>query len=110
MPSNSIASKSGRRTKVAVGATLARSDGTIIVRSLPIQPPEPPQCVKFKCLWKFFLDTLFCSLESTYHGIRCEYAQKNKDKKIPEKYKTGNPRPKNIKQAIIAIIKLKLRR
>ena len=85
-------------------------EGNLIARSVSIQPPDPPSCTKFKCLWKFFWDTVFSSLLSHYHSRRVRYAEKNRHKKIPIKYRTGDDSPKNIRQAIIQIIILKLRR
>jgi len=81
--------------------------GQLIARSVSIQPPPPPQCVSPRCLFKFVLDTLFCALLSSYHARRMAYAEKNRHNKILERYRTGEPSPKNIWQAIHANIKLK---
>jgi len=81
--------------------------GQLIARSVSIQPPPPPQCVSPRCLLKFVLDTLFCALLSSYHARRVAYAEGNRHKKILERYRTGEPSPENIWQAIHAIIKLK---
>jgi len=85
-------------------------EGQLIARSIAIEAPDPPACTKFRCLWKFLLNTLLCGLVSSYHRGRVEYAIRNRDKKIPLKYRTGEDAPENIRQAIFAIIKLKLRR
>lgn len=84
--------------------------GRIIARSVQIQSPEPPNCTSPSCLWKFFLDTLYNSLLSRYHCRRVEYAERKRHKRIPMKYRTGSPAPENIRQAVLAIIILKLRR
>jgi hypothetical protein len=52
-------------------------------------------------------DSLFCALLSSYHRRRVYYAEKNRHKKILERYRTGEPSPKNLWQAIHANIKLK---
>lgn len=103
-----ISTRSGFRAKV--GAEHRDGKGNLVARSVSIDAPAPPNCTKFKCIWKFFLDTLFCSLISSYHSKRVRYAERNRHKKIPLKYRTGDDAPKNIRQAILAIIKLKLRR
>ena len=87
--------------------------GQLIAKPTSIQGPAAPQCVRFKCLWKFAMDSLFIGFLSSYHGRRLAYAEMNrpeKGKKILEKYRTGEPAPKTIWQAIYAIIELKFRR
>ncbi len=87
--------------------------GILIARVVSIQAPAPPQCTRFKCLWKFVMDSLFIGYLSSYHRRRVTYAQKNrpdKGKKILEKYRTGEPAPKTLWQAIKAILILKFRR
>ena len=108
MTNEAVISKGRQGTISALGADLRKADGQLIVRSVPILAPDPPKCIKFKCLLKFVKDVWFCALLSKYHHERAEFAQHgNKDKDIKEKYRSGNPSPKNIKQAIIAIIGLK---
>ena len=80
--------------------------GNLIARSVSIQAPSPPQCVKPKCIWRFFLDTVFCMLLSNYHYKRVKYAENNRHKKILEKYRTGEDSPENIRQAMLTIVKL----
>ena len=80
--------------------------GRLIVKTYSVQPPKPPQCVRPSCLFKFVMDTLFCALLSSYHTRRVHYATINRNKKILERYRTGEPSPKNIWQAIHANIKL----
>ena len=81
--------------------------GRLIAKTYSIQPPDPPQCLSIKCLYRFFLDTLFCALLSNYHRRRVAYAEKNRHKEILERYRTGEPSPQNIWQAIHANTKLK---
>lgn len=96
--------------RVKVEAEHRDVKGNLIARSVSIQAPTPPNCVRFSCLWKFFWDVVFCGLISKYHSLRVRYAEKNRRKTIPLKYRTGENSPQNIQQAIFAIIKLKLRR
>ena len=100
----------GERKRVRMACPVCGGLGRLIVRTTSIQAPKAPQCVKPKCLWKFFLAVIFCSLLSTYHAKRVEYATKNRHKNIPEKYRSGEPSPETIKEIIKEIIKLKLRR
>ena len=96
------------RRRVRMACPECGGMGKLIVRTYSVQAPKPPQCVKAKCLFKFFYDVLFCSVLSTYHNKRVQYATHNRHKEIKEKYRTGNPSPKNIRQAILAIMKLKI--
>jgi len=70
-------------------------------------PPKPPQCIKPGCIIKYLKETLFFSLLLNYHARRTEYAEANRGKEILERYRTGEPSPKNIWQAIHANLKLK---
>lgn len=83
--------------------------GQLIVKPTSIQAPDPPQCIRFKCLWKFVMNSLFVAYLSAYHRRRVAYAERNrpeKGKKILEKYRTGEPAPTTLWQAILANIKL----
>ena len=84
--------------------------GMLIARSVSIQPPSPPNCSTPSCLWQFFKDSLYSGLLSYYHQRRVVYAEKKREKRIPMKYRTGSPAPENIRQALLAIIILRLRR
>ena len=97
----------GERRRVRMSCPDCGGLGVLIVRTYSIQPPAPPQCLSFKCLWQFFRDTIFCALLSTYHQRRVAYATRSRDKPILERYRTGEPSPKSIWQAIHASIKLK---
>jgi len=83
--------------------------GQLIARPTSIQPPDPPQCISVKCLWKFVLDSLFVAYLSSYHRRRVAYAEANrpeKGKKILERYRTGEPSPTSLLGALVANIKL----
>jgi len=97
----------GERKRVRMVCPACGGLGVLIVKTYSIQPPAPPQCIRVRCLWQFSRDTLFCALLSNYHQRRVTYAQVNKNKKILERYRTGEPSPETIWQAIHAIIKLK---
>jgi hypothetical protein len=95
---------------VTVEAEHRDGQGNLIARTVSIQAPSPPACPKFSCLWKFPMKLIFYWLISTYHRKRVVYAEKKRHKKIPLKYRTGEDAPETIKQTILAIIKLSLRR
>jgi len=81
--------------------------GKLISRVVSVAPPAPPTCLSFGCLGKYIRDSLFCALLASYHSRRVTYAEKNKHKKILDRYRTGEPSPTTIWQAIHANIKLK---
>ena len=93
--------------KVIIGAEHRDGQGNLISRSAVAQPPTPPICPKFKCLWKFFWRVVYHGLLNEYHKARVEYAEKHRRKEIPMKYRTGEDAPQNIHQAILGIIKLR---
>ena len=81
--------------------------GKLISRSVDVQSPDPPNCLNIKCLYRYFRDCLFATLLASYHSRRVAYAETNRNKKILERYRTGEPSPKNIWQGIHANIKLR---
>ena len=81
--------------------------GKLIVRHFIIQPPDPPQCLSLRCVIKFMYDCLFSALLASYHRRRVDYAINNRHKEILERYRTGEPSPANLWQAIHANVKLK---
>jgi len=84
--------------------------GQLIVRTTPIRPPKPPACISPRCLCKFIMDSLYIAYLSSYHSRRVTYAQARRPEKgwkILERYRTGEPSPKNLWQAIHANLKLK---
>jgi len=96
----------GERKRVRMVCPKCGGMGRLIAKTFSVQPPSPPQCLSVRCLYKFFLDTLFCALLSTYHSRRVAYAEMNRHKQILERYRTGQPSPETIWQAIHANIKL----
>lgn len=84
--------------------------GQLISKTVSLHPPEMPDCPKFSCLWRFPLKLFFFFLLSAYHRKRVVYAEKHRRKIIPTKYRTGEYSPTNIRQAIIQILILSIRR
>jgi len=80
--------------------------GNLIVAFASIPEPAPLKCIKFRCIIKFTRDMLRYALISLYHERRQEYAETNRRKHILERYRTGQPSPTNIWQALYALTKL----
>ena len=102
--------KEGKFVPRAVCPQCGGMEGQLIARPYSIQVPDPPQCLSFKCLGRFMLDSLFIAFLSSYHRRRVAYAEANRPEKgkvILDRYRTGEPSPKNLWQAIHANIKLK---
>lgn len=97
----------GERERAHMMCPVCGAMGRLIAKTFSVQPPNPPQCLSVRCLYRFFMDTFFCALLSNYHSRRVAYAERNRNKEILERYRTGQPSPKNIWQAIHANIKLK---
>ena len=85
------------------------SKGELISRQVSISPPRLT-CLELGCLWRYMKQSLLCSLLICYHERRVSYAERHRHKKIPMKYRIGEPQPTSIRGAIIAVIKLRLRR
>ena len=84
--------------------------GQLICRPKSVQAPEPPSCISFRCLGRFILDSLFVAYLSSYHARRVTYAESNRPEKgkvILERYRTGEPSPQNLWQAVHANMKLR---
>ena len=88
-----------------------KGDGTLVYKSVsipePVLPdePEPPTETGFWVVWKYInqrakwkiecndlIDTF--NLIQEYHDLRAHYTGTNQRKKIPIKYRTGEPYPK----------------
>jgi len=80
--------------------------GELISRQTSIEAPEAPACLTPPCLWQYMRDALFYSLVCNYHARRVAYAEANRNEEILERYRTGEPSPQTIWQAIHANIKL----
>lgn len=88
------------------GADWRDKEGNLIVRQGDIPPPVIPTCIKLSCVWKYFIESLTYAAIGLYETRRVEYATRNRGKKILERYRTGEPRPKTLWEAIHANIKL----
>ena len=98
----------GERERVRMTCPECGGLGRLIVKTYSVQPPRPPTCLKPGCIWRFMLRVEYCDLLVAYHAERVKYATQHRHKHIPEKYRTGEPSPSNIKETIKAIIKLKI--
>ena len=99
----------GKMRNRAVCPECGGMTGQLIAKPISIQAPNPPACVSFRCLWKFVMDSLFVAYLSSYHRRRVAYAEANRPEKgkvILERYRTGEPAPKTLWQAIHANLKL----
>ena len=96
--------------KVTWGAVHNDKDGGLISRQISIEAPVVPTCLRTSCLWRYLKATIFYVLVVKYHEGRTAYAEANRHKEIPEKYRAGEPAPQTIWQAISANIGLILRR
>lgn len=102
--------REGKKAKRAVCSECGGMVGQLIAKPTSIQAPEPPKYISIKCLWKFIMDSLFIALLSSYHRRRVAYAEKNRPEKgkvILERYRTGEPSPKTLWQALHANLKIK---
>lgn len=93
--------------KLTWGVTHRSGDGDLISRQASIVPPEVPKCLRASCLWKYLKDSLLFTLVASYHARRVAYAESHRHKSILERYRTGEPSPKTIWQAIYANLKLR---
>lgn len=80
--------------------------GNLVLRQVSITVPKPPTCIRPACLWKYVLESITYALICSYHARRTAYAEANRHKNILERYRTGEPSPQNMWQAIHASIKL----
>jgi len=97
----------GERRRVRMTCPKCGGMGRLIVKTYSVQAPEPPKCFKAKCLWKFFFRVLYTTWLANYHTERVKYAQKNRDKDLPSKYRTGEDSPQTTWGCMKAVAKLK---
>ncbi len=81
-------------------------DGRLIVKQAVLEP-RPIECYKISCLLAYPLSAMQYMLACYYHKCRAEYAEKHRHNVIPEHYRTGEPSPETVWQAIKEIIKLR---
>ena len=82
-------------------------EGELISQSASPVPPAAPECLTPSCMWRYWKDATFYVLLCSYNRRRVMYAEANRDKPILERYRTGEPQPETLWQAIHANIKLK---
>jgi hypothetical protein len=83
-------------------------NGNLIVRMVSLTPPKPPACINPVCLARYVWDGLTYAAIALYDSRRCHYAANSRlNKKILERYRTGDPMPRTLWQAVHGIIKIK---
>jgi len=82
-------------------------DGELITQSVSPTPPAAPQCLTPSCMWRYWKDATFYVLLCSYNRRRVMYCEANRGKEILERYRTGEPQPKTLWEAVHANIKLK---
>ncbi len=104
--------------EITWGATHRSKDGELISRQASIKEPDAPKCLRPNCLIKYFWDSLLFVLVANYHARRVAYAEASVTftmidgvrtrsiNPILERYRTGEPSPQTIWQAIHANIKI----
>lgn len=96
----------GGGLKVSWGAEHKDGNGDLISRQMSMETPRSPTCLKPGCLWRYLKRVVFYVLISNYNVKRVVYAEANRHKRILERYRTGEPAPQTIWQALYANIKL----
>lgn len=99
-------SKVGGGLQILWGAEHRDGDGNLISRQTSFEPPVAPTCLRPGCLIKYIKDAMLYTLLANYHAKRVAYAEANRHNNILERYRTGEPSPQTIWQAIHANIKL----
>lgn len=92
--------------RIEWGATHRSGDGTVISRQVSVAEPAPLDCTKFSCIVNWVLDMFLYSLIVLYHERRVAYAEKNRNKEILERYRSGEPSPKTWLEVFVALTKL----
>jgi len=99
-------SKTSGGIQVSWGATHRDKDGNLISRQVSIEPPSVPTCLTPSCLWRYLKDAWLYALVCNYHARRTAYAEASRHREILERYRTGEPSPETLWQAIHANLKL----
>ena len=73
-----------------------KRNGRLISRQGTVPSPESLNCVKARFIRKFIRDSLYFLLLINYHKQRVSYCEKNPEKDMPEKYRTGEGFSKSI--------------
>ena len=67
----------------------------LISRQGRLDPPAPLNCMEFKMVVQYFKDSMHYMARSLYQTCRVHYAESHSNKKINEKYRTGDNAPKH---------------
>lgn len=102
-------SKTAGGVGIEWGATHRDGGGRLISRQASVEPPILT-CLRLSCLLRYLKAALFYTLVSKYHARRVGYAEANRHRLIPDRYRTGEPSPETMWQVILAIMILLLRR
>ncbi len=94
-------------SSISWGAEHCRG-GRLISRQVNVIAPKPLSCISLSCFYKFFKESIFYSLLLEYHKKRIDYAEKNPNKLILKKYRTGEQSPKSIKSALFSLFILSI--
>jgi len=91
---------------VTWGAEHRDGKGNLITRQVSIDPPATPTCIKPSCLLRYLFNALVYVLICSYHARRTAYAEANRNRKILERYRTGEPSPRTAWEAFHALTKI----
>lgn len=96
----------GGQKVVHWGAEHRTKDGRLISRQAIVQAPEFGPCLVLTCMWKYFKAQLIYVLTLKYHEYRVDYAEKSRNKEIPEHYRTGEKVPETFWKLVWAILRV----
>jgi len=93
--------------------TLLYREASVMMPKLPEAPAEPT-CFTVPCINQYqrlfdkwtegcrkIMD--FVEILQEYHSLRCKYCMEHRDEEIDEKYRTGEPSPRNVQETRKAI-------
>jgi hypothetical protein len=96
--------------RIRWGISHRDADGRLIVRHVMVSAPPAVSGGNLSARWRYFAKIQLCSLLRLYHRKRVAYAETNKDRSIPEHYRSGQPAPRDICQALKELCRLEIRR
>lgn len=96
--------------KISFKAAHRDGNGKLISAQGTIPEPAPLTCPKLSCYLRFLHRCVRYGFLLAYETQRLKYAESHRRVDIPEKYRTGDPAPETIKDALWEIVKLGFRR
>lgn len=90
-------------------STEHRRGDKLISRQSKLDPPAPLNCMKTAMVIKYFRESIHYLALSLYQTVRVHYAESHHNKKISEKYRTGEDTPKHTITLLIEILIIKLK-